>query len=84
MNKKLKAFILIGLPGSGKSYFTRKYKNDKNTVIISSDEIRLNNYGNIFNLTTNKKVFNKVYKYTRNAVENNKNIIIDATVEEIC
>ena len=32
--------MLIGLPGSGKTYYANKYLKQENTTILSSDEIR--------------------------------------------
>lgn len=33
-------YILIGIPGSGKSYYAKKYLKPQNVVIISTDKIR--------------------------------------------
>ena len=37
---KNRLYILIGIPGSGKTYYANKFLNKTNTVIVSTDEIR--------------------------------------------
>ena len=69
-------YILIGLQGSGKSFWARwKTLNNDNYIIVSSDEIR-----RTFNWEIdNDKVFNLFYEQINNGLKSGKNVIADAT-----
>ena len=69
MNKPI-LWVMVGLSGSGKSSVAKEIvENNSNTIIVSSDNIREE-------LTGDYKVFNK---RIREALENNTNVIADAT-----
>lgn len=72
--------LLIGLPGSGKSTWAERYAtNRKHTVIISSDKIREELYGDAAKQGDNNKIFSLVKERAEEALRNCKNVIIDAT-----
>lgn len=41
----MKAFVMVGAPGSGKSTYATKLANTENAVVISGDDIRAELYG---------------------------------------
>lgn len=75
-------YLLIGLPGSGKTTYANKLKNSK---IFSIDEVRQeladkNIIGKKYSSEDNNVVFNEYYKRIFDAVKNGeKSIVIDAT-----
>ena len=85
----MKEFILFcGLSGSGKSSYINKYaeglhKEEYNVLVVSSDEIREEVYGDINDQTHNSEVFQRIHKTiqqwaTRDYNENDV-LIVDAT-----
>lgn len=70
-------YMLIGLPGSGKSTYANKLKTDNN-VIISSDGIR-EEIGYLGDMSRNKEVFGILKARLKENVENNKDVILDCT-----
>ena len=73
-----KIIMLIGLPGSGKSYFAKRLAVNEDAIIYSSDIIRQEMFDNINDIEHNAKVFGELYKKVRSVIKNN-NVIIDAT-----
>lgn len=71
-------YVLIGLPGSGKS---TAIQNIKHGVIFSSDKMREKLYGDASIQGDPKEVFGKMYDDIRMLLKDNKavNIILDAT-----
>ena len=70
--------MLVGLPGSGKSYIAHKLsKMDYN--IHSSDDIREELSGDINNQEINQKVFNILHNRVKEDLRANKNCVYDAT-----
>lgn len=73
-----KFVMLVGLPGSGKSTYTKRvYKNASDTVILSSDEIRASmgfkpNEGH-------PEVFSEMLKRTKMSLQAGKDVVYDAT-----
>lgn len=78
--KKPKLYIMVGLSGSGKSTIAQKLAQEhENTVIVSSDQIREELTGDYENQDRNDEVFKVFHKRIRENLENNKNVIADAT-----
>jgi len=79
------AYILIGLPGSGKSTWIRNKQNKNDFVIVSSDD-EIDKYAKSQNKTYSE-VFDEYIKIATsnmnsnliNAIKNNQNIIWDQT-----
>lgn len=70
--------IMIGIPGSGKSNYAKKYLLVNNSVYLSSDDIRIELYG-FEDQTHNDVVFETMKKRTLNALKEGKDVIYDAT-----
>lgn len=71
-------YILIGLPGSGKSTWAEKERKN-NQVIISSDTYRKLLFGDETDQTHNSEVFNKMRSDTYTYLKNGVDVIYDAT-----
>ena len=71
--------MLCGLPGSGKSTYAEKMKNNyENLVICSSDAIREELTGNVNNQDLNEEVFKVLYKRVKDNLKAGNNVIYDA------
>lgn len=85
MSKQPKLFMLIGLPGSGKSTFARnrvKFYDDCNKTrleIVSSDDIREELYGTRFCQKDPARVFEIAHERIINSLEQGWDVIFDAT-----
>lgn len=79
--EKNKLFLLIGIPGSGKSTYARRIKmSNPKTIIVSTDNIRKELTGSYhFSIESNKEVFNIVRKRILESVISNLDVIYDAT-----
>lgn len=69
---------MVGVPGSGKSYYAQKMC-DKNTVVVSSDQVRKDLFGDENFQGNNAAVFDEVHRRIKKHIENKKNVIVDAT-----
>lgn len=85
MSKQPKLFMLIGLPGSGKSTFARnrvKFYDDCNKTkleIVSSDDIREELYGTRSCQKDPARVFEIAHERIINSLEQGLDVIFDAT-----
>lgn len=70
--------ILIGLPGAGKSTYCKTVKN-KEDVILATDDIREELFGETFSDRIKDKVFKELINRSIRALQKNKNLIIDTT-----
>lgn len=72
--------MLVGLPGSGKSTWAQNFVfENKNYIVLSSDKIREELYGDESIQGNAAEVFELLYTRAEEFCEKNKNIIIDAT-----
>lgn len=72
--------MLTGIPGCGKSTFAAEYKEyDPNVIIISSDEVRKEIYGDINDQLHNKEVFILIENLIIYNLEHGNDVIFDAT-----
>lgn len=79
MNKPT-LWVMVGLSGSGKSSVAKEIaENNPNTIIVSLDNIGEELTGDYGNQENNEKVFKVFHKRIREALENNTNVIADAT-----
>lgn len=75
-----KLIVMCGLSGSGKSTIAKKLAEDmENTVIVSSDKIREEVFDDYGDTEHNADVFKIYHKRVKNALDNNHNVIADAT-----
>ena len=70
--------IMIGFPGSGKSSYAKKYLLTNNSVYLSSDDIRVELYG-FEDQTHNTEVFERMKRETLIALQNDFDVVYDAT-----
>ena len=79
----LTVYLLIGLPGSGKTTFAKKF--DENAKVVSIDEIRQNLsdkniIGKVYSSFDNEIVFNEFHKELKRLADSGeKSIIVDST-----
>ena len=69
--------MLVGLPGSGKTEYTKSLNPD--FVIYSSDAIRKEMFGNEEIQEKNNEVFAELHKRVKNGLIEGKNVVYDAT-----
>ena len=80
LSDKRKLYILIGIPGSGKTYYAEHFLMDVNTIIVSTDEIRKETFGTYsFSISTNNLIINTAKQRIEKGLAENQNIIFDAT-----
>lgn len=73
-------YFLVGIPGCGKTTFAENFSNiTKDTVHISSDQLRVEMYNNINDIEHNCLVFEEMKKRTKENLKNGKNVVYDAT-----
>lgn len=71
--------MLAGPPGSGKTQFARNIKRDyMNFKIVCPDDIRKELFGNEYDNTDSKMVYEKVYELTDLYLADHCNIVYDA------
>ena len=66
--------MLIGIPGSGKTTYSKELSEKYSAKVISSDKVRQLYVG-----IDEKEVFPKVYKLCVEELKSGKNVILDAT-----
>lgn len=74
-----KLYVMVGIPGSGKSFASEKIAKDNNAIIFSSDKYRLKICGDENCQDRNQEVFSLLYRELRQALIEGKNCIFDAT-----
>ena len=75
-------FMMIGLPGSGKSTYAKEIAADPeglHPVILSSDELRKELFGDDEDQSHNAQVFDELHKRIRENLQNGVSVIYDAT-----
>lgn len=72
--------MLIGIPGSGKSHYANEYiKTHSGTIVISSDDIRQELWGDANDQQNPSQVFDEMFIRTVAAMKKGMNVIYDAT-----
>jgi len=74
-----KLVVLVGIPGSGKSWYANNYLANDETEVLSSDALRKELLGDETCQTNNELVFSTLYKRAKEFLLNGKNVVIDAT-----
>lgn len=72
-----KLFILVGIPGTGKSTWAKTHHEDD--VVVSSDAIREELFGDITNQSNNREVFDTFHTRILSGLERGNNVIADST-----
>ena len=72
--------LLVGIPGSGKSYYAQEYlKAHPNSVWLSSDAIREELLDDANDQQNPRAVFDEMFRRTITSLNNGKNVVYDAT-----
>lgn len=74
-----KFIMMIGIPGSGKSTYAEKVAQIEDAVVISSDKLREEMFGDVWEMRKNQLLFSKMYQYAFKYLSEGKSVIIDAT-----
>lgn len=75
-----KLILLVGIPGSGKTTYSKEYINlNSNTIHLSSDSIRAELYGDESIQGNPAEVFSLMQKRAIEALNDGKDVIYDAT-----
>lgn len=75
-----KLILLVGIPGSGKTTYAKKYiEQAANTIHLSSDTIRKELYGDESIQGNPRDVFSLMQKRAIEALNNGRNVLYDAT-----
>lgn len=69
-----KVHLMIGIQGSGKSTFSRKFSNEKDIKIVSTDIVRQLNPD-----WPEEKIWPEVYRLTSELIKKGEDVIFDAT-----
>lgn len=80
-NDKLRFIMMIGISGSGKSTIANEIANtkDNDIVVVSSDAIRKELLGDEENQDKNSLVFQEMFSRTKQALNDGKHVVYDAT-----
>lgn len=73
-----KAYVMIGIAGSGKSSWAKKNAKILNAEVISSDDIRIELFGSL-DQSDNTKVFYEFHKRAVAKLNEGQDVILDAT-----
>ena len=75
-----KLILLVGVPGSGKTTYSKEYiKTHENTIHLSSDSVRKELWGNEAIQGDNNEIFSLMQSRAIEALNNGQNVIYDAT-----
>lgn len=77
LNAKPCLYVMVGLPGSGKSTYAREELKD--CVICSSDELRRTLFGDENDQSHNDVLFNTLHKQIIDSLLEGKSVVYDAT-----
>ena len=78
-NKLPNLYIMVGLPGSGKSHISQELAKENNAVVYSMDDIRGELCGDVGDQSRNDEVFGIWVKRIKSALKRGQNVIADAT-----
>lgn len=74
-----KFILMIGVPGSGKSTLARKVADMENAVVLSSDELREELFGDVWEFRKNKLLFDEMYRRADRLLSEGTSVVLDAT-----
>ncbi len=72
-------YVLIGLPGAGKSTWARQNVDRLHAAVVGSDEVRREFQANGQNLLNGDQVFAEVERRARSLLRADQSVILDAT-----
>lgn len=79
MEKTNALVMMVGLSGSGKSFFAKQLAKEKNMKIFSSDDLREELYGDAMIQADQNKLFNELHRRIKVALQRGESVIYDAT-----
>ncbi|WHH58644.1 AAA family ATPase [Petroclostridium sp. X23] len=74
-----KFIMMIGIPGSGKSTFAEEIKRKENGVIVSSDQLREELFGTVWEFRKNADLFSEMFSKSHMYLNQGKSVVFDAT-----
>lgn len=74
-----KVVFTVGLPASGKSLYAETYYSDSNWIVVSSDKVRKQLWGDETEQKNPSEVFGQVMRQVKSALKEKLNVVIDAT-----
>jgi predicted kinase len=76
--------VVMGLPGSGKSFFASRLATAIHADYINSDRLRKKMIARrTYSIKEKELVYNELLKQMRQAIKQNKNLVLDATFYKI-
>ena len=78
-NNKIECFLLVGLPASGKSTFSKRLATSRNALIISTDSIRKMLYKDESKQGDWKEIERVLHDSIFQSISKGQSVIIDAT-----
>lgn len=79
MNTLPKLFMMIGIPGSGKSHEAEIIAKEHNAIIHASDRLREELFRDVNHVGDNGFLFNELHKRIQRDLKAGKNVVYDAT-----
>ena len=73
-----KIIVMCGLPCSGKSTISKELAEKYNAIIFSSDELRVEMFGDVNDQEHNQELFVELHKRIKDCLSNGKSAIYDA------
>lgn len=71
--------MMVGLVASGKSTYAEKLAKETDAIVLSSDDIRWELFGDETDQKHNQKVFQELHKRAKEYLHNGRNVILDST-----
>lgn len=72
-------YVMVGLPGSGKSTYANKFAEEISAKVVSSDAIRAELFGDESIQSKPALVFDIVYERIEDTLKQGQDVILDAT-----
>lgn len=76
---KPKFIMMIGIVASGKSIYATQLSIKENAILLSSDNLRIELYGNVNDIEHNNIIFETIRKRTKEYLKKGENVIVDST-----
>lgn len=73
-----KIIVMVGLPASGKSTISKEFAEKYNATVFSSDELRVEMFGDINDQSHNQELFVELHKRIKDCLRSGKSAIYDA------
>ncbi len=79
--KKHRLLILLGPPGSGKSYFAERFVKSEDYVHVNSDQVRMKYFKNhTFSPSERTRVYDKIFDVVKEELNLGKNVVLDCNL----